>query len=271
MLGAQHSPTTEGQQPKNRLLIATHMDYSEILEHLESLANPKAIAGMARYGITPGKAYGVSIPHLRAIARAVGTNHELAQWLWRNGSRETRILASMIADPRLLTESEMERWAAEFTYWEICDQCCMNLFGRMPLAWKKAIEWSSRPEESFKRAAFVLMARLAVSEKKAPDERFEPFLPIIAAAATDERNMVKKAVNWALRQIGKRSPALNARAIETAGKIQQMDSKSARWIAAEALRELRSAPVRRRFHSPRNPSPTAHLTDTPIHPPPNRG
>lgn len=229
------------------------MDYSEILEQLESLADPKAVEGMARYGITPEKAYGVSIPHLRAIAKAVGTNHELAQWLWRNGSRETRILASMIADPRLLTEAEMERWTADFTYWEICDQCCMNLFYRSPLAWKKAIEWSSRPEESYKRAAFVLMARLAVSEKKVPDERFEPFLTPIEAAAADERNMVKKAVNWALRQIGKRSPRLNARAIETAEKIRQMDSKSARWIAADALRELRSEPVQRRLQSRQNP------------------
>ncbi len=228
------------------------MDYSEILEQLESLADPEAVKGMARYGITPEKAYGVSIPNLRAIARAVGTDHELAGWLWLNGSRETRILASMIADPKLLTEAQMERWASEFTYWEICDQCCINLFSRTPLAWRKAIEWSSRPEESYKRAAFVLMARLAVSEKKAPDERFEPFFPLITAAAADPRNMVKKAVNWALRQIGKRSPGLNSRAIETAEALRRTDSKSARWIASDALRELRSEAVQSRLGARRD-------------------
>lgn len=228
------------------------MEYSEILEHLESLADPRAVKGMARYGITPEKAYGVSIPNLRAIARAAGTNHELAQWLWRNGSRETRILAGMIADPKLLTEAEMERWAAEFTYWEICDQCCLNLFKRSPLAWQKAAEWSAREEPSYRRAAFVLMACLAVSEKQAPDERFEPFFPLIAAAAVDERPMVKKAVNWALRQIGKRSPELNARAIALAESLQRMDSRAARWIAADALRELRSEAVQRRLHAKRH-------------------
>ncbi|MBM3132039.1 MAG: DNA alkylation repair protein [Chloroflexi bacterium] len=223
------------------------MDYSEIIEHLESIANPRAIEGMAKYGITPDKAYGVSIPDLRAIAKGIGTNHELAHWLWLNGSRETRILAAMIDDPAQVTEAQMERWAGEFTYWEICDQCCINLFGRMPLAWKKAVEWSSREEESFKRAAFVLMARLAVTEKEAPDDRFEPFLPLIVSEASDGRVMVKKAVNWALRQIGKRNLNLNARAIATAEAIRKLDSKSARWVASDALRELKSEAVQSRL------------------------
>lgn len=224
--------------------------YSEILENLESLADPKAVEGMAKYGITPEKAFGVSIPHLRGIARAIGKNHELAGWLWLNGARETRILASMIDDPEQVTEEQMERWAGEFDYWEICDQCVMNLFERTRFAYAKAAEWCRRDAESYRRAGFVLMARLAVRDKSAPDSRFEAFLPLISSGATDERNLVKKAVSWALRQIGKRNARLNEQAIETAERLRQTDSKSARWIGNDAIRELTSERVQTRFHSP---------------------
>lgn len=223
------------------------MEYSDILDQLESLTDPKTVEGMAKFGITPQKVYGVSIPNLRGIARGTNTNHELAGWLWVNGSREARILASMIDDPQLVTEDQMERWGGEFDYWEICDQVCMNLFQKTPMAWQKATEWSTRQDESHKRAAFVLMSRLAVTEKKAPDEKFEAFLPLIKNEATDERNMVKKAVNWALRQIGKRNLKLNAKAIQVAEEIHQMDSKSAKWIASNALRELKSGAVQNRL------------------------
>ena len=225
------------------------MEYSEILDQLESLANPKAVAGMARFGITPEKSYGISMPMLRHVARGIGKNHELAGWLWLNGSRETRILASLIDDPGLVTEEQMERWAGKFDYWEICDQVCVNLFRKTRFVWQKTVEWSSREDESHKRAAFVLMTRLAVSDKKAPDEQFEPFFPLIKREAGDERNMVKKAVNWALRQIGKRSLNLNALAIETAEEIRQMNSKTAKWIASDALRELESEAVQKRLRN----------------------
>ncbi|MDY6912021.1 MAG: DNA alkylation repair protein [Chloroflexota bacterium] len=223
------------------------MDYSEILESLESLADPKAIEGMARFGIRPERTYGVSIPNLRGIARGVGVNHELAGWLWLSGSRETRILASMIDDPSEVTEAQMERWASDFDYWEICDQVCTNLFQKTAFAWQKAVEWSSHDEESFKRAAFVLISRLAVTEKNATDAQFEAFFPLIEIGAGDERNMVKKAVSWAIRQIGKRNLALNAGAIEIAEAIQKQDSRSAKWVASDALRELRSDAVQQRL------------------------
>lgn len=223
------------------------MEYSEILDHLESLANPQNVEGMARFGITPEKAYGVSMPALKDMAKGMRKSHELAQWLWLNGSRETRILASLVDDPKLVTEEQMERWASEFDYWEICDQVCMNLFQKTPLVWQKVVEWSSREEEWHKRAAFVLMARLAVKEKKSPDEQFEAFLSLIKREAGDDRNLVKKAISWALRQIGKRNLDLNAKAIKTAEEIQRMDSKAAKWIASDTLRELRSEKIQQRL------------------------
>lgn len=223
------------------------MQYEEIIKQLQALSNPEAVAGMARFGITPQNTYGVSIPNLRKMAKEIGKNHLLAQQLWARDSRETRILASMIDDPKLVTEEQMESWVKEFDYWEICDQCCMNLFEKTGFAYQKGVEWSAREEEFVKRTGFVLMARLAVSDKKAKDDQFEAFLPIIKREATDNRNFVKKAVNWALRQIGKRNLNLNRKAIETAQEIQTMDSKSAQWIASNAIRELTSEAVQERL------------------------
>ena len=223
------------------------MEYKDIIKKLKSLSNPKAIIGMARYGITPENTYGVSIPNLRKIAKEIGTSHKLAQQLWASKIRETKILASMIEDLDMVNEEQIEDWVKEFNYWEICDQCCMNLFEKTKFAYKKAIEWSSSEKEFVKRAGFVLMARLAVSDKKADDKRFEKFFPVIKREATDERNYVKKAVNWALRQIGKRNLNLNSKAINAAKEIQGMDSKSAKWIASDALRELTSEEVQKRL------------------------
>jgi len=149
------------------------MEYEKIIKKLKSLSNPEAIIGMARYGITPENTYGVSIPNLRKIVKEIGKSHKLAQKLWTINIRETQILASMIEDPEMVTEEQMEGWVKEFNYWEICDQCCMNLFEKTRFAYKKAIEWSSKEEEFVKRAGFVLMARLAVSDKKADDNKFE--------------------------------------------------------------------------------------------------
>lgn len=220
---------------------------SKIIEKLKFFSNPEAIEGMVKYGITPKRTYGVSIPNLRKIAKEIGVNHDLALRLWEMNLRETRILASMIDDPEIVTEEQIEKWVQDFDYWEICDQCCMNLFEKTKFAYQKAIEWSSRDEEFVKRAGFVLMARLAVSDKKADDKQFEQFLPIIKNKSTDSRNFVKKAVNWALRQIGKRNLNLNEKALETAKEIQKINFKSAKWIASDAIRELTSETVQERL------------------------
>ena len=223
------------------------MKYDVILQRLQLLANPTAVNGMAKYGITPGRAYGVSIPNLRRIAREAGKDHNLAQMLWEPNIRETRILASMIDDARMVTEDQMEDWVRELDNWETCDQCCMNLFEKTKFAYEKAIEWSSSDREFVKRAGFVLMARLAVSDKKADDKAFVEFLPIIRRESTDGSNFVKKAVNWALRQIGKRNLTLNEKAIEVAREIELIDARSARWIASDAIRELAGDAVQLRL------------------------
>jgi 3-methyladenine DNA glycosylase AlkD len=153
----------------------------------------------------------------------------------------------MIDDPKAVTEEQIEAWVEDFDSWDVCDQCCMNLFQKTSFAYQKAAEWSFREEEFVKRAAFVLMACLAVGDKKAKDEQFEEFLPVIKREASDDRNFVRKAVNWALRQIGKRNLYLNEQAIKIAQEIQEMDSKSARWVASDALRELTSEAVKGRL------------------------
>ncbi len=221
---------------------------SDILARLKALSDPKAVEGMARYGINPQNTYGVSIPNLRKIARETGINHALAQELWASGIHEARILASMIDDPSMATEEQLESWVKDFDSWDVCDQCCMNLFEKTGFAYRKAVEWSESDKEFVKRAGFVLMARLAVSDKNADDEIFETFFPIIKREASDNRNYVKKAVNWALRQIGKRNINLNKKAILIAGEIQKMDSRSAKWIASDAIRELTGESVQKRLH-----------------------
>ena len=210
----------------------------EILVQLNSLADPENVAGMARYGINPQGTLGISMPTLQQIAKQAGRDHSLAQQLWASGLHETRILASLVDDPRLVNEQQMESWVVDFDSWDVCDQVCGNLFDRTPYAYQKAIEWSNRSAEFVKRAGFVLMAGLATHDKKASDEQFEQFFPMIVREASDERNFVKKAVNWALRGIGKRNLYLNQRAVETALEIQVNNSKAARWVAADALREL---------------------------------
>jgi len=223
------------------------MQYDDILKRLKSLSDPRAVGGMAKYGITPERTYGVSIPNLRKIAKEIGKDHELAQKLWESDIRETWILASMIDNPETVTEEQMEGWVKDFDYWEICDQCCQNLFIKTDFAYQKAVDWSGRDEEFIKRAGFALMAWLAFKDKKAKDEQFEKFLPIIKREATDNRNFVKKAVNWALRQIGKLNIGLNMKAIETAKEIQKIESKSAKWIAQHAIKELTSDAIQERL------------------------
>lgn len=225
------------------------MTPDDILQRLHGLADPAATAGMARYGINTGKALGISIYKLRPLAREIGRDHALAEELWASGIHEARILAGMVDDPKAVTEAQLERWVADFDSWDLCDQCCSNLFDRTPLAYQKVFEWSERQEEFVKRAAFALMAALAVHDEKAEDDAFIQFLPIIQREATDERNYVKKAVNWTLRQIGKRNLHLNARAIETAEAIHEIDARAARWIASDALRELTGEKVQARLRA----------------------
>jgi len=223
------------------------MHIKEILKKLESSSDQHAIEGMKRFGITPEHTYGVKIPVLRAIAKAAGKDHKLAQELWEINTRETRILSAMIEDKEYVTENVMDTYIAAFDYWEICDQFCMNLFEKLPFAYEKAIELAKRTEEFARRTGFVLMARLAVSDKKTPNEKFEPFFQLIYDHSTDERNMVKKAVNWALRQIGKRNTTLHKKALELAKGIEAIDNKTARWIASDALHELSNEKIIKRI------------------------
>ena len=223
------------------------MTLSSTLQALKSKGSQKNIEGMKRYGITPAKAYGVSAPNIRALAKKLGKNQQLSLQLWKSGVHEARILASLIGDPARVTERQMESWVREFDNWAVCDACCGNLFDFTPYAYKKAFEWRAHKEEFVKRAGFVMMAELAMHDKKAPDKEFLRMLPAIKRGATDGRNFVKKAVNWALRQIGKRNLELNRAAIRTAKEIARIDSPVARWVAGDALAELESAAVRRRL------------------------
>ncbi|MCX5646898.1 MAG: DNA alkylation repair protein [Phycisphaerae bacterium] len=220
---------------------------TRILTRLKSLGDPKAVEGMARFGVHVANALGVSAPNLRRLAKEIGKNHALAGRLWRTGIHDARILAALIDDPAKVTVSQMERWAKDFDSWAVGDTACGCLFDKTLYAWDKAVEWTERGEEYVKRAGFVLMASLAIHDKKASDERFEAFFPYIVAHATDERNFVKKAVNWALRQIGKRNRHLNRLAVQAAKRIREIDSRAARWIASDALRELTSDAVQARL------------------------
>ena len=224
------------------------MQAAEVLKQLESMANPAAVAGMAKFAVGGQHTLGISIPPLRQMAKTIGQDHALAQELWASGIHEARILAAFIDNPQQVSEVQLEAWVKDFDSWDVCDQCCISLFRETPFAYQKVDEWSSREEEFVKRAAFALLATLAVHDKKAGDERFIGFLPLIQRAATDERNFVKKAVNWALRQIGKRNRHLNRAAIQAAQELQQLESKSARWIAADALRELTSEKVQQKLN-----------------------
>jgi len=219
----------------------------EVLDKLRSKARPDQLEGMAKFGIAIEGRLGVSVPDMRKLAKDIGKDHKLALDLWKTGIAEARMVAAMVDDPDKLTEEQMEHWVKDFNSWDVCDQVCMNLFEKNQLAWKKIIDWSAREEEFVKRTAFSLIACLAWHDKKASDEKFIELLPVIMRGATDERNFVKKAVNWALRNIGKRNLNLNQAAINTAKEIQRLDSKAARWMASDTLRELKSEAVQARL------------------------
>ncbi len=223
------------------------MTFNEIIARFNKISDAEAVKGMTKFLITPEKTYGIKIPILRKMASEIKTDHELALQLWQKNTRETRILASMIADPKKTDGKLVDQWVKEFTYWEICDQCVMNLFEKLEFAYEKAIEYCNKDEEFVRRTGFVIIARLAVSDKTAADEKFAQFFPLIKAKANDNRNMVKKAVNWALRQIGKRNLNLNHEMLNLANEIVKMDYKSAKWIAKDAIRELTSNSIQSRL------------------------
>jgi len=216
---------------------------TEIVRQLRSKASPANLQGMGRFGIMLERRLGVSVPDMRRIAKDVGKDHELAAKLWKTGIAEAKIVASMIAVPEEMNAKDMDTWVLGLDSWDVCDQVCMNLFEKTLFARRKISEWSKREEEFVKRAAFALIACLAWHDKQAPDEDFIRFLQTIKRGATDERNFVKKAVNWALRSIGKRNAKLNKVAIKTAKELRRTDSKAAWWIAADAIRELEGVGV----------------------------
>jgi 3-methyladenine DNA glycosylase AlkD len=217
-----------------------------VLAALEAMADPARLDGMRRYGIATDRAIGVGVTDLRRFARSIGRDHRLAGELWRSGIHEARMLATIVDEPALVTPAQMDAWVRAFDSWDLCDGACGNLFDRTPYWFDKAVEWSAREPEFERRAGFALMAWSAVHRTDQPDRRFERFFPLIRRRATDDRNYVKKAVSWALRQIGKRGPELNAQAIRTARRIATIDDPAARWIARDALRELESPKVQER-------------------------
>jgi len=218
-----------------------------IIAHLRSLGSDRNRAGMSRYGISVANAFGISVPELRRLAKLIGRDHALALDLWSTGYHEAQLLAAFVDEPALVGAEQMERWVLDLDSWDTCDQVCTDLFDRTSFAYDKAVEWTGREEEFVKRAGFALMAGLAVHDKAAPNEVFTPFLQIVAREADDERNFVKKAANWALRNIGKRNLALNAAAQDVAAQLKLMESRSARWIGSDALRELASEKVQARL------------------------
>lgn len=215
------------------------MNTNEIVQAIKLQRNEKNILGQKRFGITGAESYGLSMPQLRSIAKSVGKNHTLAQDLWATQMREARHIAVMIAEKDKVTERLMERWVKDFDSWDIVDNCCSTLFCRTPFAYNKVLEWSNRKREFEKRAAFSLMAFLAVHDKKQSDKAFDEFLEIIIRESDDQRNFVKKAVNWALRQIGKRNIRLCNKAIASCKTIHEKGDAASRWIANDALRELK--------------------------------
>lgn len=210
-----------------------------LIAYLRSLRSPKDIEGQRRFGITPKTEHiGTRMEVLRKLARTHRTDHALALALWASGIHEARILAALVGDPACVTRKQMEAWSHDFDSWDVCDQVCGELFAYTPLALEMTLRWTKSPEEFVKRAGFVMMARMAVRRKDLPDSIFANWLPVLTREANDERNFVCKAVNWALRQIGKRSPVLRRAAIAEAKRILALNTRPARWIATDALREL---------------------------------
>ncbi|MBT4545661.1 MAG: DNA alkylation repair protein [Alphaproteobacteria bacterium] len=216
---------------------------NNIIKEMKAMADPEALAGKARFGINVENSLGLRMPQIRGLARNIGKDHQLALELWQTGIVDARILAPLVADRKAVDVDLMEAWVADFASWDVCDQCCINLFRHHDAAFDKVREWAAREEEYVRRAGFALLATMAVHKKNEPDQTFIDFLPLIEAYAFDERNFVKKAVNWALRQIGKRNKNLNQAALATCQHLIDQDTAPARWIARDAVRELKDKKI----------------------------
>jgi 3-methyladenine DNA glycosylase AlkD len=235
------TPKSAGAKPSLEAEVESALDW------LKDHSSDKTREGMARYAIPSDHALGVTVSDIRRLAKRFGRNHELAAGLWKIGCYEARMLTSFVDDPALVTPAQMDRWCRDFDNWAICDTLCFHLFDRTPHAWAKVAQWSGRREEFVKRAAFALLASLGVHDKRAADSAFLESLPLIESAAADDRNFVKKSVNWALRTIGKRNPTLNAAAVLVARRLAESPDAAPRWVGKDALRELTSAPVIQRL------------------------
>ena len=220
------------------------MDAEEVLAWLKRRGTRRTVDGMTRYGIEAKRAFGVPMGTLLALSKKLGKDHALSVELWESGWYEARLLAALVGDPQRLTRRQMDAWAGSFENWADCDTVCFKLFDRTPLAWQAAPRWAASPREFVKRGGFVLMACLAAHDKAAPDKGFLAFLPLIEKGARDERNFVKKGVNWALRGIGRRNPALHAAALKVARRLALSTGAAPRWVGKDALRELESPKVR---------------------------
>lgn len=225
--------------------VASEVAYA--LGWLEKRGSQKNRDGMARYGIVAKKVYGVSMGTMQSLAKELGKSHALSQALWKTGWYEARMLASMVGEPAKVTPAQMERWAKGFENWAVCDTTTFVLWDRSPHAWTKVHEWSTRKEEFVKRASFAMLASLTVHDKAAPDKNYLKGLRLIEREARDDRNFVKKAVNWALRSIGKRNPTLNKEAIAVAKRLAAREDSASRWVGKDALREITSPAVQKRL------------------------
>jgi 3-methyladenine DNA glycosylase AlkD len=223
------------------------MTAAEVLSWLKRSGTRRAVEGMARYGLPSDRAFGVPVGTMQSMAKRIGKDHDLAAALWASGWYEARMMAAFVDDPRLVTKRQMDAWAADFDNWGICDTACFHLFDRTAFAWEKARQWSKSPREFVKRSGFALMASLVAHDKAAPDRQFLALLPLIETGAQDERNFVKKGVNWALRTIGKRSAGLNAAAVAVARRLALAEEPAPRWVGKDALRELAGPKVKARL------------------------
>lgn len=223
------------------------MNYDPIIKKLRSMANPDNVAGMACFGITGKEVLGIQIYKLRDLAKNIGKDHKLALELYKSGIHEAKLLAVFLEEADKVTPKQMDKWASSFESWDDTDQACTSLFDATPHAWNKVYAWAERKEELVKRAAFSMIAGLAVHDKKAGDEEFIKLFPLIKKHSTDERNYVKKAVSWALRNIGKRNHNLNEKSIRLAKELKESNDKTARWIGGDAYRELTSEKVKKRL------------------------
>jgi len=220
---------------------------TEVLAQLQRKGSKRGIDGMARFGIVAKRAYGVSVGDIRALAKKIGRDHDLAAKVWKSGVFEGRMLAVFLEDPELVTSRQMDAWARDFENWADCDTACFHLFDKTPYAWRKIDEWSCRKEEFVKRAAFALLASVSGHDRTTADAPFLKALRLIEREAGDDRNFVKKGVNWALRGIGNRSAALHRAALATAMRLAASESSAARWIGKDALRDLNRPLVKARI------------------------